>query len=397
VTNRTGASPTTKQTFFLDLKVWSEIKHRILTKYFDAYCRIRGNSHQVMYYVDGFAGSGVYVDPENELKPARPGSPVLMADFATTIAATKPYRLKCINVELDPDFYKVLATSLATYDPTVVSLKEGSFSENLPSILADIGNAPAVFFLDPFGVVPLKIAEMAQLLARNDTELLVNVNTPRLRQLAGFEDSRAKEAEGKLRLVDDILEGSKTPPEREWLVQWRQMQNPVLWERWAVNRYGQRLLESSQSLKFAVPYPIRDTFDSSPKYYLLFLTRSEEALVVMNDLLCIEDENLFATTVATTKSGQASFMGIFREHDLQQRLIDLGKELHEYGSSHQRCPRREIIKHFVTTEHFGDFKTKHYRQVLGSLVKDGLAEFTGIRRGRREKDDEELVFNPLRS
>ena len=45
------------ESFFDELKQWSEIKLRILTKYLDTYLRFRLGSHRRIYYVDGFAGT----------------------------------------------------------------------------------------------------------------------------------------------------------------------------------------------------------------------------------------------------------------------------------------------------------------------------------------------------
>jgi hypothetical protein len=43
-----------EEAFFDELRAWSKIKLRILTKYFDAYRRIRGASNRVLFYVPKF-------------------------------------------------------------------------------------------------------------------------------------------------------------------------------------------------------------------------------------------------------------------------------------------------------------------------------------------------------
>ena len=59
--------------FFEELKEWSEIKLRIVEKYMRAYMKKRGSSHPVIYYIDGFAGPGLYGKPGDE---RRGGSPL---------------------------------------------------------------------------------------------------------------------------------------------------------------------------------------------------------------------------------------------------------------------------------------------------------------------------------
>jgi len=151
--------------FFQDLKVWSEIKLRILEKYVDAYHRIRGSRNAKLFYVDGFAGAGHYGDDPTE---RREGSPVLLAKVAQRIAdSDKQYRLICINVERDPEFFADLQSALLSFDPALVRALPGSFEELLPAILKEIGVWPAVFFLDPFGPSPIKLPNLRPLLARD--------------------------------------------------------------------------------------------------------------------------------------------------------------------------------------------------------------------------------------
>ena len=212
--------------FFQDLKAWSEIKLRILEKYLRAYLNKRGSANPTLYYVDGFAGTGHYGDEDSELKE---GSPVLLAKLAQEIADSgKAYRLVCINVELDPENFKKLQRALSSFDPELVQARAGAFDTLLPDILRETGTSPAVFFLDPFGPSPIKLPDLQPLLIRSDTEFLVNLNTPYLRRLAGFEDSSSKQKNAKLRLVSQILGEDPDDPEPEWMQEWRAVQGQAL-------------------------------------------------------------------------------------------------------------------------------------------------------------------------
>ncbi len=63
--------------FFAELKEWSERKLRLLEKYVEPAARILGATHGLVFYVDGFAGRGVYDD-----KAQTKGSPVRIAKLA---------------------------------------------------------------------------------------------------------------------------------------------------------------------------------------------------------------------------------------------------------------------------------------------------------------------------
>ncbi len=379
-----GASLRTKTTFFDELQDWSEIKLRLLTKYFDAYQRIRGGSHPRIYYVDGFAGAGEYGDGPTR----REGSPVRLARLAQQIADTgKPYQLICINTEIDPDNCAKLERALAGSPPELVQVRCGAFADHLPAILGLIGSAPAVFFLDPFGVKPITLAQIEPLLRRQDTELLLNVNTRRLRLMAGFEDSTSKDRAAKLRLVSEVLGEDPAAASPEWLREWQRLGDPIHWETWAASTYAGRLLERSPHLRYALSYAVRETYRANPKYHLIFATRSDKPIPIMNDLICTEEDDLFSKTELVAKGGQLSFLGTLRASAHDDRLTAMAEEIHAYGVGHQGCTRPQIIRHFLL-QNFGQLKQKHYRQVLGQLVQDGRATFAN----GRQNDHDPITF-----
>lgn len=382
-----GKKSNTEAKFFDELKVWSEIKHRILTKYTVIYHRYRGGRNPDIYYVDGFAGAGRYRNDRGG--NCRDGSPVILAKVAQEIASSgKPYRVHCINVEIDPGNYADLKLCLEEFDAAIVDTKLGSFSETLPDIVRTIGVCPAFFFLDPFGVQELKLTELTPLLRRSDTELLLNLNTRRLRMLAGFEDSlTARDRDAKLRLVSEVLGEAPGNPEPDWLKEWYRLNDPIAWEGWAARRYAALLTRLSPFLKFSVSYAVRDSYLANPKYYLVFATRAWEAVEAMNDLVCTEEDNLFETTEAVTMTGQFTMFATLRETEHNDALDYLLRRMHSYGLAHQGCCRKELIRHFMA-EHFGQFKHKHYRQALDRLVAEGKARFAG----QQKKDLNPITF-----
>lgn len=371
--------------FFDELKDWSEIKLRILEKYFDAYQRIRGGSQPAIYYIDGFAGAGYYGKNEDDQKE---GSPIRLARLAQDcIIQQKSFRLTCLNFEVNPEWFAKLQIALNEFDANVVQATLGSFEQHLPHILATIGRSPAVLFLDPFGPSPLKLSNLQPFLQRQDTELLLNINTSSLRRMAGFEDSTtSSQRNAKLRLVSEILGENPDDPEPEWTRQFRMM-DPVDWEYWAVERYMQRMQEISTHIRYTVAYPIREKYRSNPKYFLVFATRSIKAVRVMNDLLCTEEDSLFDRWEAIDSRGQYSIFGLLREAENDDRLRELLDEIHAYGKAHQRCTREDLLNHFVE-EQFGQFKQKHYRQAITKLVKAGRARFAN----GRSNDRDPIIF-----
>ena len=78
------------------------------------------------------------------------GSSIIAAKIASdAVAKGRGFMLRCINIE--PEGYAQLCAVTAEFDPSLVENREGSFADNLNSVLAAIRNHPALFFLDPCG------------------------------------------------------------------------------------------------------------------------------------------------------------------------------------------------------------------------------------------------------
>jgi hypothetical protein len=99
--------PTLKgEEFFGELKEWSERKLNILNQYLDSFVKILGSGPKIsqVYYVDAFAGAGIYQDGSL-------GSAMRAAQLASSYrSAGKSYQLKCINIEVDPENFANLQT-----------------------------------------------------------------------------------------------------------------------------------------------------------------------------------------------------------------------------------------------------------------------------------------------
>lgn len=364
-------APSTSDHFFREKKSWSNSKLRVLEKYIDAYMRKRGRSHGCVYYVDGFAGAGEYESGPSDLL----GSPLRIERLASEISSRPASgQLNCIFTELRVDYFQRLSNALAGRESGRVQLMQGSFLEHLPSILSTIGGAPAIFFIDPFGVKGVTPVDLHPILQRPDTEILISFFSPRLLRLAGFEDSEAKDAGAKLRLVSRVLGEDPDEDNPEWLREYRCLNNGLKWEQWAAKRYAERLLEASSHLQYVVSYPIREKHGANPKYHLTFATRSRHPMPIMNDILCTEEDDLFDGIKLSGSSSQMSFLYAFRQSDQEGRLAKLVEEIHSYGLVHQGCSRDRLIEDFVF-KYPAELKKKHYRKALDHLVQSGRAQF----------------------
>jgi three-Cys-motif partner protein len=133
-----------QEDFFDRMHEWSERKLQLLQRYIDPAAKILGSIKQI-YYVDGFAGRGTYRD-------GAIGSPIRIAELAQQFEREgKSYSFRCINVEENDEYFANLQEETAKFGRTVQNL-HGKFAGHLDHILQVMGNQPAIFFLDPFGI-----------------------------------------------------------------------------------------------------------------------------------------------------------------------------------------------------------------------------------------------------
>lgn len=384
-----GKKPNTEEAFFATLKAWSEIKLRIMGKYLKYYMSKRGGKNTTIHYIDGFAGRGYYGTVE---EGRRDGSPIVAARVAQEIVDSgDSNRLICHFVEEHRPHYEQLRQAVSEFASDIAHVYHGTFQQHMPTMIASMGAAPAIFFLDPFGVDDVRLDELQAVSHRADTELMLNLNTTCLYRLAGFGGSTARDAAAKRRLLSRVLGEDSSVAHPEWLRMWNGMQNGGRWAEWAANRYAQQLIDNSPYLKYAVTFPIRPYFNAIPKYYLVFATRSMEPFPALNDYICTEDEDLFDKHGKVPNVGQqmlTGFLDALDETTQAEKIEKLLRAVHSYGMKHQGCSRKDIFLHF-SMERFGEFRVKHYRAATTRLAETERAAFRGGR-----NDSSPITFFP---
>jgi len=345
-----------------------------------------------MVFVDGFAGAGSYGSGEDD---ASPGSPLLIAEIANEFnSSNRSSDVQFIAVEKVESRFDELSRSLSKFPHSKVTPIHGDFSDQLDHILTMAKDHPAVFFIDPFGVKDSTLAGLKPLLHRGDTELLLVFNSSRLSKLAGFEDSDAPEARGKLRLVSRILNEDPEDLSPQWLRQYHVLgKHSARWLDWAVARYTQALVESSPFLKYGLAYPVRKKFGGFPTYHLIYATRHPAGLPVINDLLCAEEDRLFDDTWNFPSNGQMPMFATSRDDEIRQKAMQLEDEIREYGLQHQGSSRQAITQEMVIRRP-AEFKVKHYREVIDQLENFGKAQYgrMGTGTGRDDKSTRPISF-----
>lgn len=175
------------------------IKHKILDNYLRAYATIlhRGNStgrRTSLNYIDGFSGRGVYRDGER-------GSPIIAMGVADMIHndTAGQASLKIHAIELDDENFSSLTQEVqkakADHPAAVVDLRQGSFTDNIWSIMDSLGEYEYAFvFIDPFGYKDaIELETVVRLISRDRTEVFITFMSHNINRYLG-DKTRTKDA-----------------------------------------------------------------------------------------------------------------------------------------------------------------------------------------------------------
>jgi three-Cys-motif partner protein len=271
--------------FFEEQKDWSKRKLAIIKLYLCGFSKILGSSttQSCVYYVDGFAGKGIYDDNSK-------GSPVLAAEISQDYRnQQKKYRLNCINVEADNENFHNLEKSTTQFQGIVQNLN-GSFSSQTPTILNIIGKCPTFFFIDPFGVSGADWSDMEKILRRAaPTDLWLRFDHKTVRRLSGFFESGTRGADSKVQRLLKLYGVQRA----DHLFQ--KLDGNTREERIknAVNYYLERLESELKSIKkfgYSAGIPII-SLEGQNKYHLVFAASHPKAVNLASETVYSVERN----------------------------------------------------------------------------------------------------------
>lgn len=359
-----------KDDFFQEQKDWSKRKLSIIQSYLASFTKILGSSttQSCVYYVDGFAGRGIYNDGSK-------GSPLLAAELARKYRnQQKKYQLNCINVEADSENFQNLEKATVQYS-LIVENFEGTFSSNIQSILNNLGRCPAYFFIDPFGVKGTDWEDMVKIIHRiAPTDLWLRFDHKIVRRLCGFFESGSRGADGKVnRLLklygvqraDNLftrLDGN-SPEER--------IDNAVYY-------YVEKLEEEFRRVKkfgFSAAFPIV-SLEGQNKYYLVFAASHPKAAMVANETIYSVERNRpqEMEEYRRRKTGQlALFSSEPDEKELSNFIAEeLANDIWQLCSGAQ-IDRKDIYLKLLKNDKkkwFGHFSGAHLNLALSIMEKE---------------------------
>jgi three-Cys-motif partner protein len=151
------------------------LKHFFLERYLETVAFHIGYTHQEFFYVDCFSGPWQAGDEEladtsirialDKLNYVRDG-----------LAAQQRYAsIRAIFIEKDPEAFRALQATLDQHRKAIkTTALPGTFEDNIPAVLQEVGTAFTFFFIDPKGWTGFAMDNITPVLRHQPGEVMVN-------------------------------------------------------------------------------------------------------------------------------------------------------------------------------------------------------------------------------
>jgi len=324
--------------FFEKKNSWSEIKDQLLGCYLVPYfAKIMGTRKNI-FYVDGFAGKGMFND-------GNPGSPIIALDIINGSLEKSNYA----NISIKSCFIELnhaddLAINIANYNN--VNIISGKYEDNIEQILQGKQQQNVFLYIDPYGIKSLHFSVFDKLKSKslNSVELLMNMNS------FGFirEACNAMNAKFDIPDLDEIIgvgEVDYTSNSKS-IQDLNEVAGGIYWQK-IIEDYKSNLIDGYEAekrfteeycsnlrrvFKYVLNMPIRLKKGQRPKYRMIHATNHEDGCVLMNNNMCkrweaLENMQNDGQMMLFSQDVENNFID---ENELYNLLLSRMKEYHDF-------------------------------------------------------------------
>jgi hypothetical protein len=263
--------------------------------------------------------------------------------------------------------------------PKGSDIVKASWPEAAPVLLKEIEQAPAIFLLNPFGPAQFSYEDLASLYQRTvPTELCLLA--PHKQLEARLSAARRNPAQAALLTAVLRSDRWKTLPEDEDKLT---LALDGLLELFtaSMQRHFQLPVQ-----RIALPMPVRPATVEEVPYTLVFATRRQDSIVIMNDAVCLHRRAI----QASSRQGVLGEEWFARQE--QQRLSAEVQQLYQRTLQQgraQRARRWPDLRQQLLLAQFGQFTLQEYDAVMQQLLTN--SEVRSERRARNATDGDAPV------
>ncbi len=278
----------------------TKLKLDIFKKYLYSWCSIFANQPWCpdVFIVDCFAGKGLYKDNTD-------GSPLITVKaakefqnyfFKKTNKNKKYFKIKCFFIDNNKTYCENLTKLLSIYSPEVnFKIINSDFNEVIGEIITEIGNRPALFFIDPYGIKGVKKESILSIINKvGAKDIMFNYINEGIVRIGGLakknlkknaEDINIKEFKTVEHIKDFIGDDFEKIIDKN--------------DKEILNYYVENVLKSNNNkvdskdklevIGFNMPYPHK----SDTIYFLLFASRNNNAIKIVKQVYAKSKERNF--------------------------------------------------------------------------------------------------------
>ena len=338
--------------FFKGKRPWSRIKDKVITDYLVPYLYKVAKLRHKIVIVDAFAGPGLFEDGSK-------GSPLIICETAERHV---PGQYLGIFVNKIRSSHQKLETGLKNYiakgNARVIL---GTAQELLKELSTIAGNATILIYLDPWGLKGCEFELLQPYLGRDkrfSTEVIINLSMPTLHRLSTVKTVKEKRTTNATKKLNQRL--TKILGGDYW--------QEIMWSDLPASSKEQLVVQNYvHLLKESLPYggfcPVRETRGKRVKYYMIFCSRHEDALRLMNDIMC--------------KAYFKTMHDIEWEGTLFEGALDWRKAEERGDIKEEICRRIRTKPGIRRKDLWLDITKEHFMRWVGSEFRDAIRCMVG--------------------
>lgn len=267
---------TTEAEFFRAKRTWSKVKDEVLANYLSPYLAKVARLGKKIVFVDAFAGRGIFKDGSR-------GSPLIICEQAEKSVPNKYF---AVFVNGEKESHQTLQKVLKNYiNQKKVRCICGTAEDLLEALKSLLTNQTLFLYLDPFGLKGCDFNLIKPYLEREkrrySTEIIINMSMPTLHRLATYRAVLEKRETRQTKTLNKKLTGVLGG---DWWreIMWNEKLTPEDKETQVIQKYMELL---KQYLPFIGSCPVREKTGKRVKYYMIFCSRHNHAMFLMNDIM----------------------------------------------------------------------------------------------------------------
>lgn len=361
--------------FFKRKRTWSQYKDDILRYYLKPYLAKVATLNKPIYLIDCFAGPGMFED-------GTPGSPRIISQ-AIAEYGDRSGKIQAIFIERNPETYEHLLRNTASFH-NFIECRQSTFENELRNVENLARHNTVFLYIDPYSVKGLVFDEMHAVYshihsAGMSIEMLMNFNVATFMRWAlaalkrqGHDITQKALLEAENCEADYMADNPTDSIEietlnsiaggKEWIEIAKDNNCPfaVKLERFMriyLNKLGDVYTHVGM-------YPIKESISHTvPKYALVFGSRHEDGLILMND--------------ATSKA-RFDFLGAEHTGYLFDAVADqhedntetIQSEITTKLSNQGAMSAKELVVKIIKS-HFSEFRSTSIKSVIRQFMKSG--------------------------